>query len=154
RLHARARGTGARRRRAARPAARALLLHRLLLRAGRAAGARRRRARVYRRRRRGACDSEPRALGAASELAAPALPPRVDLLAGGEPDAFLPTQVVVDLLEIADPVRHAVDVGMHGDRHHPRRLRALGVHAIELVAAALPPRAPRALQARPRRERL
>src|SRR5213078_1112143 len=102
RLHARARGTGARRRRAARPAARALLLHRLLLRAGRAAGARRRRARVYRRRR-GACDSEPRALGAASELAAPALPPRVDLLAGGEPNAFPPTQVVVDLLEIADP---------------------------------------------------
>src|SRR5204863_7601195 len=89
RLHARARATGARRRRAARPAARALLLHRLLLRAGRAAGARRRRARVYRRRRRGACDSEPRALGAASELAAPGLPPRVDLLAGGEPDAFL-----------------------------------------------------------------
>ena len=68
-----------------------------------------------------------------------ALEPLVDLLAGRHPDALLAPDVVVDRLEVLDPVRHAVDVGMHGDRHHPRLLGALEVEPVELVAHAFEP---------------
>src|SRR5439155_23781951 len=68
-----------------------------------------------------------------------ALEPLVDLLARRHPDAFLAADVVVDRLEVLDPVRHPVDVGVHGDRHHPRLRGALEVKPVELVAHALEP---------------
>src|SRR5437879_13588237 len=49
-----------------------------------------------------------------------ALEPFVDLLARRHPDALVLSDVIVDRLEIFDPVRHPVDVGVHGDRHDAR----------------------------------
>src|SRR5262249_56730490 len=82
-----------------------------------------------------------RAVGATPRrrLAPPGLPPLVDLFARGEPYAFLSPQVVVDRLEVFDPVRHTVDVRVHRDRHHTRVAGSLGIETIELIAAALYP---------------
>src|SRR5688500_987727 len=68
-----------------------------------------------------------------------ALVPLVDLLAGGHPHALLLPDVVVDGLEVLDPVRHAGVVGMDGQRHHARLMRALGIQAIEVIDAAAEP---------------
>src|SRR5512145_2188353 len=47
--------------------------------------------------------------------------------------------VLVELLEIADAVRHAADVGMDAERHHARRFLSLRIQPVEVVDAATQP---------------
>ena len=47
--------------------------------------------------------------------------------------------VIVHCLEVLDPVGHARDVGVHGERHHARVPGALGVEPVEMVLGALKP---------------
>src|SRR6185503_15372721 len=65
--------------------------------------------------------------------------PVKDLLARPQVHARPLPDVLVELLEVADAVRHPGDVGMHADRHDARALRALLVQAVELVDAAAEP---------------
>src|SRR5438094_8445485 len=69
-----------------------------------------------------------------------ALEPLVDFFAGRHPHALLAPDVVVDRLEVLDPVRHPVDVRVHRERHHSRLLGALEVEPVELIEHALEPR--------------
>src|SRR6476646_7057961 len=54
------------------------------------------------------------------------LVPVKDLFPGPEPRARMLADVLIQALEVGDTVRRAGDVRMHADRHHPRRLLALG----------------------------
>src|SRR6185295_13047114 len=65
--------------------------------------------------------------------------PVEDLLAGPHLHARTLQDVLVELLEVADAVRHAGDIRMHADRHHPHALLALGMEAVELFDAAPQP---------------
>src|SRR4051812_28024464 len=65
--------------------------------------------------------------------------PVEDLLAGPHLHARTLQDVLVELLEVADAVRHAGDVGMHADRHDAHALLALGMEAVELIDAAAQP---------------
>src|SRR5258706_29189 len=50
-------------------------------------------------------------------------------------DAGLAEHISIQLLEIADAMRHAGDVRMHGDCHHAARAFAIVVEPVELVLA-------------------
>src|SRR3569832_751322 len=66
-----------------------------------------------------------------------ALVPVQHLLAVPVQHAVESADVVVDLLEILDPVRLAADVGMDSDGAELRPRLALGVEPVELVDGAL-----------------
>src|SRR5271156_5703667 len=51
-------------------------------------------------------------------------------------DALVAEDVIIEPLEMADPVWHAREIGMDRDRHYARNRRALLVKAIEMVDAA------------------
>src|SRR5262245_2889651 len=78
----------------------------------------------------------PHAKSASCLLYSAAIPVE-NILALAEHDARLLLHVIVDRLEVLDPVRHAADIWMHGDRHDAPRFGALFVQAIELIARAI-----------------
>src|SRR5438477_9905927 len=65
--------------------------------------------------------------------------PVKDLLSGPEKNSGTLADVFVELVEVADAVGHAGDVGMHADRHHARALLALFIQPVELVDATPQP---------------
>src|SRR3954462_15537014 len=65
--------------------------------------------------------------------------PVEDLLASPYLHAGTLQDVLEELLEVADPMRHPGDIGMYADRHDTHALLALGMQAVELVDAAAQP---------------
>ena len=51
-------------------------------------------------------------------------------------DAVVPEDVVVEHLQVLDPVRHAGEIRVDRDRHDPGRRLALEVEAVELIPPA------------------
>src|SRR5438067_12979245 len=71
---------------------------------------------------------------ARAQISACRLPvPVKDLLSGPQEDTGTLADVFVQLVEVADAVRHAGDVRMQPDRPHARTLLAFLVEATELV---------------------
>src|SRR5947208_2289010 len=67
------------------------------------------------------------------------LVPVKDLLSSPQANARTLADVLIELVEIADAMRHAGDVRMHADRHHARALPALFIELVEVVDAATQP---------------
>src|SRR5687768_14025589 len=57
--------------------------------------------------------------------------PVKDLFSGPQRHARPLADVLVKPLEIGYAVRHAADIRMHADRHHARRLLAVGIKPVE-----------------------
>ena len=62
--------------------------------------------------------------------------PVEDLFARHHADARLGADILVELLEIFDPVRRAGQECVQADRHHAGMVGALGVEAIEVIDTA------------------